>query len=373
MQLSDEFEKLGTVFSISSDHDKTVISILTLKEYLARSLELLSNILFQPRFEEFDFEREKKKTLHKILQLKDEPSFVASSAFERRVFRNTFYDAPEIGFERNIESITNTDVKNFYQNNFLGAGLKTIIVGSLSESEAEDMLNKNLGRWQSLELGQNNFIQPSLAATEYFIIDKKDSAQSELRIGHIAKKRNSEDHFAARIMNTILGGQFSSRINLNLRERKGFTYGAGSAFHYYKESAMFQVSTAVNIENTGESIKEILSELNGILQKISSEEIDFAKSYLIKQFPARFETFPQIAKNIESLIIHSLPLNELNLYTSKIEQTSEEEIRKAGPENIKPDKLVILAVGDKKKLLPQIKEHTGNFPIELDIDGNQLM
>ena len=164
----------------------------------------------------------------------------------------------------------------------------------------------------------------------------------------------------------------NKRLNIfcYLRERKGFTYGAGSAFHYYVESAMFQISTAVNIENTGESIIEILKELDGIHKEISSAEIEFAKSYLIKQFPARFETFPQIAKNIESLIVHSLPLDELSNYISKIENTTSDEIRIAAKENIYNDNLIMLAVGDKKKILPQLKDITDTTPIELDIYGN---
>ena len=122
------------------------------------------------------------------------------------------------------------------------------------------------------------------------MVHKENSPQSELRIGHLSKLRSAPDYIPARLMNTILGGQFSSRINLNLRENKGFTYGATSAFLYYRESAFFEISTAVNIENSGQAVKEILKEIDGIRYSISENEIYFAKSYLIKQFPSQFET-----------------------------------------------------------------------------------
>ena len=173
-------------------------------------------------------------------------------------------------------------------------------------------------------------------------------------------------------MNTILGGQFSSRINSNLREKKGFTYGANSSFSYYKEAGLFEISTAVNIENTGEAITEILKELNGIRDHITDEEINFAKSYLIKQFPSRFETLNQIAKNLESLLIHSLPTDELFNYTNEIKSVSNEEVRTSAINNVLPDELVVVAVGDRKNIFQQLKQIPGAEPIELDLYGNMI-
>jgi zinc protease len=173
-------------------------------------------------------------------------------------------------------------------------------------------------------------------------------------------------------MNAILGGQFSSRINLNLRENKGFTYGATSAFLYYRESAFFEISTAVNIENSGQAVKEILKEIDGIRYSISENEIYFAKSYLIKQFPSQFETYPQIAKNIESLLIHSLDLNQLSLYTGRIEAASADEIRRAALENIFPDKMTVLIAGDRIKIREQLKSALNAEPTEVDLYGNPV-
>lgn len=372
LQLSDEFEKLGSVFSTSVQHDSNDFSLLSLKENFERSFFLLSQILTKPHFEQKDFEREKKKLLDRILQLKDDASYVASSIFERIIFKNSFYELPEFGFANTVQNISNEDVVNFYQNNFAKNKIKLFVVGNIEESELLQIVESNLSDLKEKSDVDNKFIIPNLSKKTFFLIDKKDSPQSEIRIGHLAKKRNAEDYYPTRIMNTILGGQFSSRINLNLRENKGYTYGASSSFGYYKEAGIFEVNTAVNIENTANAIREIFYELDAIRKNISDKEIDFAKSYLIKQFPSKFETYSQIEKNVESLVVHSLPLDELKTYQNKIEAVPNEEVITAARNNIFPDKLVIVIVGDKDKISQQLKNEFGVDAIELDNEGNNI-
>ncbi len=372
LQLSDEFEKLGSIFSITSNHDLISMTLLSMKENFSRSLELLSKIILTPRFEEKDFTREKKKVLDRILQLKDEPAFIASTAFEKILFGETYYAYPEIGLENTVAEIYNNDVKKFYQDIFTAANTKLIVVGNLTEEEAVEQFNKYLGSWNSFIKTYVTFEMPKRNPTKLFFVHKENSAQSEIRVGHIAKKRDAADYIPTRIMNTILGGQFSSRINHNLREDKGFTYGASSVYQYYQDAGSFEVSTAVNIENTGASVSEIIKELEGIRKNISPEEIEFAKSYLIKQFPSRFETYSQVAKNIEQLLIHKLSINELADYTAKIEATANEDVNKSALENVFPDELVVVAVGDREKVSAQLKNVAGNDAIELDNNGNVL-
>ena len=372
LQLSEEFEKLGSVFSVSTDHDTTIFSILSLTENFERSLELVSKIVLKPRFEEKDFLREKKKLLDRILQLKDEPSFIASSAFERRIFGDSYYGFPEIGYAENVAKISNDDIKDFFARTFTSSNTKIVAVGNLKENEIVELFDKYFNGWTSSSNNSQYFETPKRGKTSYYFIHKADSAQSEIRVGHISNKRNAIDFIPTRIMNSILGGQFSSRLNSNLREKRGFTYGINSSFNYYKEAGLFEISTAVNIENTREAIVEILKELNGIRKHISDDEINFAKSYLIKQFPSRFETLNQIAKNLESLLIHSLPADELINYTNKVKSVSNEDVIASAVNNILPDQSVIVVVGDRKKVHEQFRQIPGADPIELDLYGNLL-
>lgn len=372
LQLNDEFEKLGTNFSVNVNPDNIGFSMLSLSENFTDSLNLFCKVLTIPRFDQPDFEREKKKVLDRILQLKDEAGYIASSVFEKLIFKNSFYEFPEIGYSETVKNISNDDIKNFYQNRFGANSVKFFIVGNLETQNVTDLLNKQFGFWKAKSYSDTNFEKLSRQTTKYFVVDKKDSAQSEIRVGHISGKRNTPDFYATRIMNTILGGQFSSRINLNLRENKGFTYGAGSNFSYYQNAGLFEVNTAVNIQNTGAAVKEIFNELTGIKNGITEKEIEFAKSTLIKQYPSRFETFSQIAKNIESLVFHSIPLDELKVYEDKLFSVTNEEIHNAAVNNIFPEESFVVICGEKESVAKQLNDELGVDTVELTHEGNLI-
>jgi len=367
-QLSNEFEKLGTIFSITVNHDTFSFSILSLKENFERSLELLSIILNEPRFDEKDFQREKKKLINKIKQMKDEPSYIASTAFDRQIFQECYYSYPSIGYENTVNNITLDDVKEFYNKYIKNSKKKFIAAGCLMQKEISDLIDKYFTT-KEIIVPELELKLPEKASTKYFIVHKENSAQGEIRIGKLDGLRKSPDYFANKLMNSILGGEFFSRINLNLREKKGFTYGAHSSFNYYQKAGYFEIGTAVNIENVGESISEILYELNNIKQNITQEEINLAKSFLIKHFPSNFESYSQLSQSIALLVIHNLPLNYYNEYINNIQLVTENEILNAAKRNIHTDELTILVVGDKNKILPQLKILTNEL-IELDIYGN---
>lgn len=369
LQLNNELEKLGTISSININHDVFSLGILSLKENFERSLQLLSKIIFEPRLEQKDFDREKKKILDKILQLKDEPSYIATTNFEKLIFANTKYSNPEIGNSHSVNNISLDDVKNFYYN-FFQFSASVILVGNITESETYELFNKYFSQWKSPNKswdGELNII--TRPKKSIYLIDKKESAQTELRIGHLSKNRFADDYYSCKVMNTILGGQFSSRINLNLREKKGFTYGVGSSFHYNLKYGYFGIATAVNIQNTSEAILEILFEIEEIRRNISQDEVDFAKSYLTKQFPSKFETYSQISKNISPLILYSLPIDYYKDYTAKIQSVELKDAILSANENIFPEDIIVLAVGDKNIIVPQISKNFDIEIIELDLDG----
>jgi len=204
------------------------------------------------------------------------------------------------------------------------------------------------------------------------MIHKEGAAQTEIKIGHITNKRIDPDFYAKVIMNSILGGQFSSRLNLNLREDKGFTYGISSSYSYNRFFGHFQISTSVKGENTGQTLEEIKKELDGIKVNITTDEIDFVKSYLIKRFPAMFETYAQIANNLTSLIHYSMDKNYFNNYLKNIDNCTKKEIEEAAHKKINSDELIYLVVGDKENILPQLSFVTQENIVELDKFGQRI-
>lgn len=372
LQLDEEIESLGTLYDPSTDNDIINLSMITLSEKFERSLELLSLIYQAPIFSDDDFLREKKKLLSKIIQNQNEPDYVAATNFDKIIFSNSFYENSVIGKTVDVNSITNSDVIDFHKKYFMPNNTQLIVVGNIAQTELELLLNKYFNSVAINKVELTKTFPSKMQNSKFYFIHQENAAQSDIRIGHLSNKRNETDYFAKVIANSILGGQFSSRLNLNLREAKGFTYGIQSAFYYYKEIGYFEISTSVNGKDTGESITEIQKEIAGLKVEVKNDEIDFVKSYFIKRFPAMFETNSQIAVNLSTLLKFSLSENYFDNYIERITSCSREEIEEIIKNQIKTDNLIYLVVGDREIVMPQLKEITDIEIIELDVEGRVL-
>ena len=372
LELKEEFQLLGTNFSLNTTKDSISFSFLSLKENFGRSLDLVNLILNEPNFSDKDFEREKRKVLTSHQQIQDSADIIADICFDSLVFKNNNYAFPSIGVKEHIEKLTLTDLKKYFKNKFKKTIPYLIIVGDI---ERDELLNSVENKFLSIK-GPNEAVNKSnileLKKTQIYIVNKKGSVQSEIKIGHLNNKRSERDFYSKVLLNTIFGGQFSSRLNHNLREQKGYTYGIHSGFYYYKDATAFNISTSVSSENTGNAIKEIISEMNKIEDGVTTEELKFAKSSICKRFPLNFETYGQIASNVSNKIKHNLPNNYFNDYLKKINKVTLDEIKKAAVKNIHPNKSIILVVGDKEKIEKQLVDLNFREIIKVGIFGNKL-
>ncbi|MDA3859725.1 MAG: pitrilysin family protein [Melioribacteraceae bacterium] len=372
LQLDDEFESLGSIFGVSTDNDNIHLSLLTLKENLSRSLELFSLVYQSPNFTEHDFIREQKKLASTIIQHQDDPSYIATSNFDNIIFDGTNYKNPIIGNVGDVNSISNYDITEFYKKHFTPLNTKLVVVGNIELKELNVLLNKHFNSTNRNKIEEQNDIIPITQKQQFYFIHKENAAQSEIRIGHLSDKRNETDYFAKVIANSILGGQFSSRLNLNLREDKGFTYGINSAFSYSKNAGHFEIATSVNGKDTGEAIAEINKEITGLKSEIKKDEIEFTKSYLVKRFPAMFETYSQIAHHLSTMLKYKLSEDYFDNYIEKIIACSMDEIEKIAKEKIISDELIYLIVGEREMVLPQLKKITDLKIVELDVNGKVI-
>jgi len=221
------------------------------------------------------------------------------------------------------------------------------------------------GNWISNKVCEKNHFEFVPIPKQIMIINKSNAAQSEIRIGHLSKSRKSNDFYSRSILNSILGGQFSSRINLNLREDKGFTYGAHSNYSYNSYCSSFSASTSVKTEYTGDTIKEILYELEKIKSTITRDELEFSKSFLLRRYPSLFETYSQVITNLSLLPIYDLDRKYFNNYMTNISNVKLNEVVEAAKENIKLDNLAVTIVGDKNKIMDQL-HNFNSFPIQIN-------
>ncbi len=357
LQLSDQFEILGTSFNVSADDDLITFSIKTLKENFKRSFDLLKSIINSPHFDVKDFEREKRKVLVRLLQIKDDPEEIADILYEKLIFGGSNpYAYSTLGNDKNLNNIEVSSVNTFYKENFFPRNSALFIAGDFNREEIIQHANSLFENQNDKKTDNFAIDSTEQKETRIYLFHKPDAAQSEIRIGHISDKRNENDYYSKLLMNNILGGQFSSRINLNLREKKGYTYGAFSRFNYYKDAGYFYVSTSVGTENTVNAVKEILFELKEIQNGAKKEELAFSKSSIVRRFPSNFETNKQITSNLISKYVFSLPDDYFNNYIDKIENVNLGDINIAAKENISVDNLVILIVGDKNKIANELSQ-----------------
>jgi len=372
LELKEKFQMLGTNFSINTSKDSVSFSFLSLKENFSKSLYLINLILTKPNFSEKDFEREKSKILTSHQQIQDSADYIADISFDSLIFENNSYAFPTIGIKDHLTKLSLQDIKVYYKNIFKKAIPYLIIVGDLEK--------ENLARAVQTKFGpirQYNSIKKmdkisGQKKTQIYFVNKKGSVQSGIRIGHINNKRNEKDFYSKTLLNTIFGGQFSSRLNLNLREKKGYTYGIHSSFDNYKDASVFNISTSVSSENTANAIGEIIGEMEKIRKGVTKEELSFAKSSISKRFPSNFETYGQIASNISSIIKHNLPNNYFNDYLKKINKVTLNEVKNTAVKNIHPKKSIILVVGDKEKILTQLEKLKLGKITEVGIFGDKL-
>lgn len=357
LQLADEFEMLGAQFSISSDPDITVLSLQVLRENFIPALKLLGSVITEPHLNEDDFSREKRKVLTKLEQVKAEPDYITEISFEYFLFgSDSPYAYPVLGIEPTVQNIQIEFVRKLYQKKFSPFNSSIVVVGNIESKSLQTELNAAFGNWNVNTTVEEPLINLTKSQRKIYIVNKKDALQTEIRTGHLSSKRSEKDFFQKQIINLVLGGQFSSRLNLNLREKNGYTYGISSRFNYFKEAGYFAVSTSVDVENTSNALREIYSEINKIRDGITEDELVFSKSSLTKRFPANFETYRQIASNISSKIINNLPDNYFETYIGRVNSVSLDDVNNITIDSIHPEELITILVGDSNKILGQINE-----------------
>ena len=375
LEIADDISFLGSNININSSNDASFATVLTIKENLESTFEIFSDIILHPTFPEKEWDRIKKQQLASLQQQKDMPAFVASNIFSKTLFGDEHpYGRNSSGTIESVNKITIDDLKNYYKENYLPNQSTLIIVGDVKIEEVQKLVNKYLGKWEngiakSFTISQT----PTIESTKIILIDKPQAAQSEIRVGHIGVARNNEDFFALTLLNTILGGQFTSRINMNLRESKGYTYGARSGFAMNKYPGAFTISAPVKSSVTDSSLIEIMKEFNLIIsENVTEKELQLAKNSIIRSLPQGFETPSQIASQISNLVVNNLPDDYYNTLVEKYSAISMEEILRVGKKYLSPNKSAIVIVGD----LPLIKEsiaklNFGNI-IVADSDGNKI-
>jgi zinc protease len=348
-ELVEKFERLGASVETAADWDGAAVTLTALTEHLGHAVRLLGEVLRAPSFPPREVDRLKSERLAELLQLRAEPRGLADEMFTRVLYApGSRYALPEGGSEETVTAITLEDVQRFYQSRYRPGGVTLIIAGDITPDEGERLANDTFGDWTGdAPAPASTSDAPARMHRALHIIAKPDSAQSELRIGNVGLPRNHPDYYGAMVMNAVLGGLFSSRINLNLRETHGYTYGAFSHFDWRRQAGPFVVSTAVQSEVTAPAAREAIGEIERIrADEVTPNELSLATSYLDGVFPIRYETTDAIAGALATLVEYELPDDFYDTYREHVRAVTTQQVLDVARSHLHPSALQMLVVGD---------------------------
>jgi zinc protease len=356
--ITEELEKLGSRISFGSDDERNYVYVSSLLKNVDATLKLLEEKLLRPAFKEDEFESVIKQTLASINDASTKPKVIADNMFSKLLYGDGIRGIPSSGTEKSMANITLDDVKAFYNNWYNPSIGNIVVVGNISETE---FLTKTafLRNWKETAVQKPALQEPNkLEKTKIYLVDKPGAPQSEIRIGYPALKFDATGEFyRANIMNYVLGGAFNSRINLNLREDKGYTYGARSAFDGNKESGRFQASAGVKGDKTDSSLVEFFKEITLYRENgITPEELAFTKSSLGQRDALKYETPSQKASFLNRIIQYDLPDNFTEIQSTILEDITKNDIDGLAKRYLPLDRMYVLVVGDRSSLLEPLKK-----------------
>lgn len=373
-ELANRLAKLGSFINIGSGDEYTTITIRSLTENLDETIAIAMERLFQPAFDEADFTRLKGQTIQGIKNAKIQPAVTATAVYNKVLFgkENTFA-YPDSGLEKTVENITLEDVKAFYRQT-LSASLTSVI--AVSDLPAADLKSK-LSDLQRMEVKSVPVPEtapfPDLKPNTLYLIDKEGAAQSEIRIGKRALPYDATgEYYRAGLMNFILGGAFNSRINLNLREDKGYSYGAFSGFNGNKDRGFYRAQAGVRTDATAASIIEFIKEIDTYYEGgITSEELAFTKNAIGQSDAREYETPFQKLGFLADILTYDLPDGFVDTQNEILDGISAAEINGLARKYLDTGTMTIVVVGDKATILPDLQE-LGYDIVELDADGEPV-
>jgi zinc protease len=362
LDVHDALGRIGAQLDLDVGHDATVLGLTTLGRFLDRGLELVRDMLMRPRFEQREFDRVRELRLNRLLQMKDMPPALADRAFTHLLYRNHPYGHMPIGSEGSLRALMIRDIRDFHRRAFLPSQTTVIAVGDASHETLATAVRRAFDGWSTHAAepipGPDTFPAAGQPPTRLALVHRAGAAQSELRIGHVALARSSPDYHAALVANMVLGGQFVSRINMNLREDKGYTYGARTAFEFRRAPGPFVLHASVQSDATADALREALAEIRAMRgdRPITREELELGRASLTRGYPRNFETADQIARAAAQLALYDLPDDYFTTFVPKVLALTEQEVTAVAAKHIDPDRLLSVIVGDREKLSAPLKD-----------------
>ncbi|HSU14778.1 pitrilysin family protein [Longimicrobium sp.] len=353
LQIADALDLLGASLGTGASYDAATVNLYVLKKNFGPALGIMSDVVLRPDFPANEVQRVRDERVTNLTRAKDEAAAIAGNAFQSLV-----YGAQHpYGRFATIEATRTLDrdrVMAFHRAAYRPENTTLILVGDVDPATMQPQIERAFGGWVGIGAVpsvEGSVAAPQIGSTTIYLIDKPGAAQSEIRIGHPGVARNTPDYFALQVLNTMLGGAFSSRLNLNLRETHGWTYGARSGFSMRQSAGPFTAQAAVVTAKTDSSIVEFFRELNRIrTEPIPADELDKAKRYVALGFPQQFETNPTVAGRLAELVTYGIDPSFFANYQNGIMAVTAADVKRVAEQYVRPSNAVVVIVGDRSQI-----------------------
>ncbi|HEX7118454.1 MAG TPA: pitrilysin family protein [Longimicrobiales bacterium] len=353
LELAEAVDRLGAELDVMATWDASVVTLHVLRRRLEPALELLAEVVAHPTFPEDELARVRAERLADLTRKRQEPRYLAIETFSAALYGPDHpYGATLSGTPESVQAIDREAVERFYRSHYRPGNAFLVAVGDVDPEALLARLERGLGTW---EAGPADSVppppRPAPVPTAIYLVDKPGAAQSEIQVGHPAVPRSTPDFFPLLVMNTVLGGAFTSRLNMALREERGYTYGAGSRFDFRLGPGPFAAASAVFTGVTDDALAVVVEQIRRIREEpVPAEELERARNFVALGLPRQLETSGQIARTIADIELYGLGDDYLSRFVDRVRAVTAEDVRRVAREHLDPDHLALVVVGDRASI-----------------------
>ena len=372
LQIADEVARLGASLATASTMDQIQIAVTSLAAQFPRTLDLVADVTLNPTFPQEEVERQRSTRLANLLAQKSNPSQIASRVMATALYGPTHpYGYLDLGTEASNKALTRDAMVDFWKQHIVPGNAALVVVGAISRKQLEPIAAKAFAGWTGKAAPAKTLPTARGTSAKLVIVDVPGAAQTQVRVASVGVPRSTPDFEALEVMNALLGGLFTSRINLNLREDKGYTYGAFSTFVFRQEAGPFYAGAGVRTDATAPSVTEIYNEIRKMKDvEVTMDELTLGKDSLVRSMPGRFETTAQTVDSFRTLFVYNLGLDYYSKYIEKIGSLDAATVHTAASRHLTPDRMLVVAVGDRQKIEGELmKLNLGAMEVR-DTEGN---
>ena len=369
IEIHKALSRIGARFHTDVTSDATVLWLTTLARHAEEGLALLAEVVMTPRFDVEDVERVRELRLNRLRQLRQSPAVVADHTFLKALYGAHPYGHPAIGSETTLSRLGRVEVMRFHDRWYMRKPWTIIAVGDVQDDKLRKLTNGVFSRRRRPAETETvpSVLPPPPAVTDRMVfVPRQGAVQSEIRLGHAGVSRRSSDYYALRILNMVLGGQFISRINLNLREEKGYTYGAGTVFDWRMGRGPFSLHSSIQTSSTVDALREAIREIADIRERrpATADEVFVAQAALTRGFPRRFETASQVASAGLQLALHGFPVDDYAQFVPRMLAIDPNEVTRVASLHLHPEELLGVVVGSPSEVLAGLPSVGLGIPVE---------